>query len=76
MPRPNHNIPNLLLGGIKDYAEREGVTVDEAHADLLARGLRDVSILDCIEEHAVGDTAAADGDSGGDAESDSSEAET
>lgn len=54
MPRPNHDLPNLLLGGIKDYADREDVTVDEAHADLLARGLEDVDIMNCIQEHTVG----------------------
>ena len=63
MPRPNHDISNLLLGGIRDYANREDVTVDEAHADLLARGLRDVGIMDCIEEHAA---AQADEDLGTD----------
>lgn len=53
MPRPNHDLPNLLLGGIKDYARREDATQDEAHADLLARGLREVEIINCIEKHSV-----------------------
>lgn len=64
MPRPNHDISNLLLGGIRDYADREDVSVDEAHSDLLARGLRDVGIMDCIEEHAaaeVDENPAAEG---------------
>ena len=61
MPRPNHDISNLLLGGIRDYADREDVTVDEAHADLLARGLRDVEIMDCIEEHAMAQTDESSG---------------
>lgn len=60
MPRPNHDLPNLLLGGIKDYARREDVTQDEAHADLLARGLREVNIADCIERHAVAHVGDAD----------------
>lgn len=65
MPRPNHDLPNLLLGGIKDYARREDVTVDEAHADLLARGLREVEIINCIEEHAVSRVVEADDGSEG-----------
>ena len=60
MPRPNHDLPNLLLGGIKDYARREDISRDEAHADLLARGLRDVGILGSIEKHAVQEVVGTD----------------
>ena len=60
MPRPNHDLPNLLLGGIKDYARREDISRDEAHADLLARGLRDVGILSAVEEDAVHEVVDTD----------------
>lgn len=76
MPRPNHDLPNLLLGGIKDYARREDVTQDEAHADLLARGLREVNIINCIEKHAVAHVEDADGSSENNSEDENTEAKT
>lgn len=47
MVRPTHDLPNLLVGGVRDYAEREGIEPEEAHARLLKRSLRDVGILCC-----------------------------
>lgn len=57
MPRPNVDLPNLIMGGAKDYASREDISRDEAYAELMAIGLAEVNIFDCIEEHRVSDTA-------------------
>ena len=46
MPRPNHNISNLLLGGIRDYADKEGLSNEEAHEELLRIALSEVGMLD------------------------------
>jgi hypothetical protein len=48
MPRPNVDIPNIIWGGIKDYARREDISKDEACAELLAIGLAETGV---IEEH-------------------------
>lgn len=45
MPRPNHDIPSLLLGGVRDYAEEQDISRDEAHAELLRIALKDVGIM-------------------------------
>lgn len=45
MPRPNHDIPNMLLGAIKDYADQHGLADEEAHALLLRVGLVAVGVL-------------------------------
>lgn len=47
MARPNHDIPNLLLGGVRDYADEEDISNEEAHAQLLRVALKEVGILDC-----------------------------
>lgn len=47
MPRPNHNLPNLLIGGVVDYADEENMSKDEAHAELLTIALNEVGILSC-----------------------------
>lgn len=53
MPRPNHDIPGILLGGVRDYAAKEEISRDEAHSRLLRIGLKEVGILpvgdDCEE---------------------------
>ena len=45
MPRPNMDIPNLMIGGVEDYAEREDISRDEAYAKLLSIGLSEEGIL-------------------------------
>ena len=45
MPRPNVDIPNLLIGGVKDYARREDISQDEAYTELLRIGLEEEGIL-------------------------------
>lgn len=45
MPRPNHDLPNLLLGGVKDYADEQGISNEEAHAELLRIGLVEQGVL-------------------------------
>jgi hypothetical protein len=45
MPRPNHDIPHLLLGGVRDYAEVKELSPEEAHRDLLRIALNDVGVL-------------------------------
>ena len=45
MVRPNHDIPNLLVGGIRDYASSEGISDEDAHAELLRIALSEVGIL-------------------------------
>jgi hypothetical protein len=45
MPRPNHDISNVLLGGVRDYAEANELSPEEAHRDLLRIALRDVGVL-------------------------------
>ncbi|MDL5363903.1 hypothetical protein [Halalkalicoccus sp. NIPERK01] len=49
MPRPNHDIPGLLLGGVRDYAAENDMSRDEAHAELLRIGLKEVGILPALE---------------------------
>lgn len=51
MVRPNHDLPNLLVGGIRDYADQEGLDDSEAHAELLRDALRNAGIL-CGSAHA------------------------
>ena len=50
MVRPNHDLPNLLVGGIRDYADQEGLDDSEAHAELLRDALRNAGIL-CGSAH-------------------------
>jgi hypothetical protein len=45
MPRPNHDIPNLLLGGVKAYANEHDMTNEEAHTELLRIALIETEIL-------------------------------
>lgn len=45
MPRPNIDIPNLIKGGVKDYARREDISQDEAYTELLRLGLEEEGIL-------------------------------
>lgn len=48
MVRPAHDIPNMLLGAIRDYAEREDITDEEAHICILRTGLLEVGMrLEC-----------------------------
>lgn len=63
MVRPNHDLPNLLVGGVRDYADREGIDDSEAHAQLLRHALRDVGIL-CNNTNTNTD-ANTNGDSAG-----------
>lgn len=39
MVRPNHDLPNVLVGGIKDFADREEMATEVAHAKLLREAL-------------------------------------
>lgn len=50
MPRPNHDIPGVLLGGVNDYADREEISRDEAHSRILRIGLKEVGILPLADE--------------------------
>lgn len=45
MPRPNHDVAGWALGGVNDYADREGISRDEAHTELLRIALKEVEIL-------------------------------
>ena len=51
MVRPSHDLSNIVVGGIRDYAEQledeHGceVDVEEAHEKLLRRALADVGLL-------------------------------
>lgn len=47
MARPSHDIPNLLLGGVRDYADEHDITSEEAHRRLLRLALKEVGILAC-----------------------------
>ena len=42
MPRPTVDLPKYLIGGVEDYAKRNDISKEEAHAALLLRGLREV----------------------------------
>lgn len=53
MPRPNQDIPSLLLGGVSDYAEEQNISKDDAHAELLRIGLKEVGILGCEENDEI-----------------------
>lgn len=46
MPRPNVDIPNLIKGGVKDYARREDIDQDDAYTKLLRIGLEEEGIFD------------------------------
>lgn len=50
MPRPNHDLPSYLIGGVKDYARREDINVDEAHSQLLAYALQKAEIIGYAED--------------------------
>lgn len=39
MVRPNHDLPGVLVGGIKDYAEEHDISAEDAHAELLRQAL-------------------------------------
>lgn len=45
MPRPNHDISNLLLGAVKDYAEEQDLSPEEAHSELLRSALEAEGII-------------------------------
>lgn len=45
MPRPNHNVPSWVLGGVSDYADEQNISKDEAHSELLQIALKEVGIL-------------------------------
>lgn len=47
MARPNVDIPNYLIGGVKDYADENDISRDEAHAQLLKKSLSDAGIIGC-----------------------------
>lgn len=49
MPRPNHDLPSHLIGGVKDYAREHDISVDEAHARLLAYSLEKAGTIGCAE---------------------------
>ena len=49
MPRPNHDLPSHLIGGVKDYAREHDISVDEAHARLLAYSLKKSGTIVCTE---------------------------
>jgi hypothetical protein len=50
MPRPNHDLPSHLIGGVKDYAREQDIDVDEAHSQLLAYALQEAKIIECAED--------------------------
>lgn len=60
MPRPNHDIPNLLLGGVRDYAEQTDTDPETAHIHLLRLALTEVGIFN---GGAVGADEQLDGES-------------
>lgn len=39
MVRPSHDLPALVVGGIKDYADQEGIDPETAHEKLLRQAL-------------------------------------
>lgn len=45
MPRPNHDISNLVLGAVRDYADEHGLADEQAHEELLTMGLQAVGML-------------------------------
>jgi hypothetical protein len=50
MPRPNHDLPSHLIGGVKDYAREHDISTDEAHARLLAYSLKKAGVIGCPED--------------------------
>lgn len=48
MVRPNHDLPAVVVGGVKDFADRNGMSPEEAHEKLLRQALykNDVRIDD------------------------------
>jgi hypothetical protein len=50
MPRPNHDLPSHLIGGVKDYAREQNIDVDEAHAQLLGYALQKARVIECAED--------------------------
>ena len=45
MPRPNHDISNLVLGAVRDYADEHELADEDAHQELLTIGLQAVGML-------------------------------
>lgn len=58
MVRPNHDIPNMLLGAIRDYAEKQNIEAEQAHRCILRVGLREVGMSLTCDEKAKGDDSA------------------
>lgn len=71
MPRPTVTIPKYIIGGVEDYAKKQGISKDHAHAALLLRGLREVGqdgfneVSSEIDAHETGDGEIPDTDSDG-----------
>lgn len=45
MGRPNIDIPQYIIGGMRDYAEREGIERDEAYVRFLGEKLQEEGVL-------------------------------
>ena len=46
MARPNVDVSHLVIGAVKDYANRHDISRDEAHEELLRSALINAEILD------------------------------
>lgn len=46
MPRPNVDVPYLVVGGVKDYANKHDISRDKAHEELLRSALINAGVLE------------------------------
>lgn len=49
MVRPSHDLPAVVVGGVKDYADQESINPEAAHERLLRQALAEQDIR--ISEH-------------------------
>lgn len=50
MARPKIDLPKYLIGGVDDYADREGLDRDEAWKQILKHGLNDEKVEGFYDE--------------------------
>lgn len=71
MVRPSHDLSNIVVGGIRDYAEQletetgDDVDPEDAHERLLRKALVDVGILAAGESCTSSGSEDVTGDTGG-----------
>ena len=49
MARPNVDVSHLVIGAVKDYADKHDISRSEAHEELLRSALINAELLDGVD---------------------------